>query len=76
MDANQVKQMHPGYVIRVMSIYGELNPTLEICMLFAFKGKNEHLVRVNAPNKAYPSQHIDINIHTGLINNVIVLNSR
>ena len=29
---------------------------------FAFKGKREHIAKVNMPNIAYPNQHIDIKI--------------
>ena len=32
---------------------------------FAFKGKREHIAKVNIPNIAYPSQHIDIDIPHG-----------
>ena len=32
---------------------------------FAFKGKREHMAKVNMSNIAYPSQHIDIEIPHG-----------
>ena len=43
-----------------MSIYGELNPEPEHITQFAFKGKYEHIVKVNKPNTGYPDQHIDV----------------
>ena len=43
-----------------MSIYGELNPEPEQRTQFAFKGKREHIVKVNIPNTGYPNQHIDV----------------
>ena len=55
-----------------MSVYGELDPMVEHSMQFAFKGKREHISKVNMPNIAYPSQHIDIEIPHGSINHVIV----
>ena len=48
-----------------MSIYGELHPMPEHRTKFAFKGKREHIVKVNIPNIAYPNQHIDIEIPHG-----------
>ena len=39
---------------------------------FAFKGKREHLAKVNMPNIAYPNQHIDTEIPHGLRDHVIV----
>ena len=39
---------------------------------FAFKGKREHVSKVNMPNIAYPSQHIDIEIPHGSRDNVIL----
>ena len=38
---------------------------------FAFKGKREHIDKVNIPNIAYPSQHIDIDIPHGSRDHVI-----
>ena len=55
-----------------MSAYGELDPMVEHRIQFAFKGKREHISKVNMPNIAYPSQHIDIEIPHGSINHVIV----
>ena len=39
---------------------------------FAFKGKREHIAKVNMPNIAYPNQHIDIEIPNGSRDHVIV----
>ena len=39
---------------------------------FAFKGKREHITKVNMPNIAYPNQHIDIEIPHGSRDHVIV----
>ena len=39
---------------------------------FAFKGKREHIVKVNIPNMAYRSQQTDIEITYGSIDRVIV----
>ena len=39
---------------------------------FAFKGKTEHIVKVNMPNIAYPNQHIDIEIPHGSRDCIIV----
>ena len=40
-----------------MSIYGKLDPMVELRTQFAFKGKREHISKVNIPNIAYPGQH-------------------
>ena len=45
-----------------MSVYGELDPMVEHRTQFAFKGKREHIAKLNMPNIAYPSQHIAIKI--------------
>ena len=42
---------------------------------FAFKGKREHIAKVNIPNIAYPSQHIDIDIPHGSRDHVIIPNT-
>ena len=55
-----------------MSIYGELYPTAEHGTQFAFKGKREHMSKVNMPNIAYPNQHIDIEIPHGSRDHVII----
>ena len=55
-----------------MSVYGELDPTVEHRTQFAFKGKREHIAKVNIPNIAYPNQHIDIEIRHGSRDHVIV----
>ena len=39
---------------------------------FAFKGKREHIVKVNMPNIVYPNQHIDIEIPRGSRDHAIV----
>ena len=39
---------------------------------FAFKGKREHIVKVNIPNIAYPDQYIDIKILHGSRDHVVV----
>ena len=39
---------------------------------FAFKGKREHIAKVNMPNIAYPNQHIDIEIPHSSRDHVIV----
>ena len=39
---------------------------------FPFKGKREHIAKVNMPNIAYPNQHIDIEIPHGSRDHVIV----
>ena len=38
----------------------------------AFKGKREHIAKVNMPNMAYPSQYIDIKIPHGSRDHVII----
>ena len=48
-----------------MNIYEELDP-------IAFKGKRKHIVKVNMPDIAYPSQHIDIEISRGSRDQVII----
>ena len=55
-----------------MSIYGELDPMVEHRTQFAFKGKREHIAKVNMPNIAYPNQHIDIEIPHGSRDHVII----
>ena len=55
-----------------MSVYGELDPMVEHRTQFAFKGKREHISKVNIPNIAYPSQHIDTDIPHGSRDHVII----
>ena len=55
-----------------MSIYGELNPEAEHRTQFAFKGKREHIIKVNIPNIGYPNQHIGVEIPAGSRDQVIV----
>ena len=55
-----------------MSVYGELDPMAEHRTQFAFKDKREHISKVNIPNIAYPSQHIDIDIPHDSRDHVII----
>ena len=55
-----------------MSVYRELDPMVEHRTQFAFKGKREHISKVNMPNIAYLSQHIDIEIPHGSRDHVII----
>ena len=55
-----------------MRIYGELDPMIEHRTQFAFKGKREHIAKVNMPNMAYPNQYIDIKIPHGSRDQVII----
>ena len=55
-----------------MSIYGELDPVIEHRTQFAFKGKREHIAKVNMPNIAQPNQHINIDIPHGSRDHEIV----
>ena len=55
-----------------MSVCDELDPIVEHRTQFAFKGKREHIAKVNMPNIAYPNQHIDIEIPHGSRDHVIV----
>ena len=55
-----------------MSVYGEVDLMVEYRAQFAFKGKTEHIAKVNMPNVAYPNQHIDIEIPYGSGDHVIV----
>ena len=55
-----------------MSIYGELDPIAEHRTQFPFKGKREHITKVNMPNITYPNQHSDIEIPHGSRDHVIV----
>ena len=54
-----------------MSVYRELDLMAEHRAQFAFKGKREHIAKVNMPNIAYPNQHIDIEITHGSRDHVI-----
>ena len=55
-----------------MSVYGELDLMVEHRTQFAFKGKREHMAKVNMPNIACPNQHIDVKIWHGSRDHVIV----
>ena len=58
-----------------MRVYRELDPMVEHRTQFAFKGKREHIDKVNIPNIAYPSQHIDIDIPHGSRDHAIIPNT-
>ena len=58
-----------------MSVYGELDPMVDHITQFVFKGKREHIAKVNMPNIAYPNQHIDTEIPHGSRDHVIVLDT-
>ena len=58
-----------------MSVYRELDPMVEYRTQFSFKGKREHIAKVNIPNIAYPNQHIDSEILNGSRDHVIVLDT-
>ena len=55
-----------------MSVYGELDPMAGHRTQFVFKGKGEHIAKVNMPSIAYPNQHIDIKIQHGSRDYVII----
>ena len=55
-----------------MSVYEDLDPTIEHRTQFTFKGKREHIAKVNMANTAYPSQHIDTEISHGSRDHLIV----
>ena len=58
-----------------MSDYGELDPMIEHRTQFAFKGKREHIAKVNIPNIAYPNQHTDTEILHGSRDHVIAVDT-
>ena len=55
-----------------MSNYRELDPMVKHRRQFAFKGKREHISKVNIPNIAYPGQHTDIGIPHSSGDHVII----
>ena len=55
-----------------MSVYGELDPMIELRTQFAFKDKREHIATVNTTNIAYPGQHFKIIIPQGSADHIIV----
>ena len=55
-----------------MSVYEEKDPMVEHRTQFAFKGKKEHINKVNIPNIAYPKQHTDTEIPKGSRDHVII----
>ena len=58
-----------------MSVHRELDPMVEHRRQFAFKGKKEHVAKVNIPYTSYPNQHIDIDIPHGSRDLVIISNT-
>ena len=57
-----------------MSIYGESGPMREHRTQVPFKGKSEHIAKVNLPNLACSNKHIDMEIPHGSRDHVIRLN--
>ena len=55
-----------------MSVYKETDAMGEHRTQCAFKGKREHIAKVNIPNIAYQSQHFDTEIPHGTRHHVIV----
>ena len=55
-----------------MSVYGEFDPMVEYRTQLAFKGKREHIAKVNMLKIAYPNQHTGIEIPGGSRDHVIV----
>ena len=55
-----------------MSVDEEYDPMTEHRTRFAFKGKREHISKINMPNITYPNQHIDTEIPDGSRDHVIV----
>ena len=55
-----------------MRVYGELDPMVEHRTQFAFKGKREHISKVNIPNITYAGQNTDTGIPRGSSDNVVV----
>ena len=55
-----------------MSVYRELDPMAEHRVQFVFKGKREHMAKVNMPNIAYPNEDIGIKILHSSRNHVII----
>ena len=55
-----------------MSVYGELDPMVEHRTQFVFKGKREHIAKVNMPSIAYSNQHNDIEILYGSRDHIII----
>ena len=43
-----------------MGVYGELDPVVEHRKQFAFKGRREHIAKVNMPNMAYPNNKLTL----------------
>ena len=58
-----------------MSVYGKLDPLIEHRTQFAFKDKREHIAKLNIPNIAYLSHHIDIQIPHDSRDHVIILHT-
>ena len=56
-----------------MSIYRKLERMVEHRTRFTFKGKREHIAKVNMPNRAYPNQQIDTEISHGSRDHIIMI---
>ena len=55
-----------------MSVDEEYDPMTEHRTQFAFKGKREHISKINMPIVTYPNHHIDTGIPHGSRDHVIV----
>ena len=61
------------YILKmIMSVYEELDHMVEHRTQFAFKGKREHIAKVNMLNIAYLNQHIEVKILHGSRDHVII----
>ena len=61
------------YILKmIMSVYEELDHMVEHRTQFAFKGKREHIAKVNILNIAYLNQHIEVKILHGSRDHVII----
>ena len=58
-----------------MSIYGEWHLMSEHRTYFSFKGKREHIAKVNITKHAYPNQNTDNEIPHGSRDHVIISNA-
>ena len=54
-----------------MTFYKQLDPMSEYRTQFAFKGKREHIGKLNITHLTYPNQHTDNEISHGSIDHVI-----
>ena len=55
-----------------MSVYRKLDPMVEHRTQFSFKGKREHIAKVNMANIVYPNQYIDTETPNGSRDHTIV----